>query len=207
MRGIGEILSGRLACRRCMRCWSIPACRCRPAPCSRRWQKPRRRAPLAIDGDPAMRLAEAAARPDRGALDPLSVRQRPRSRRPVPVSGRRRDLSSACDASPACRLARMRGSGGTCFGLFATATDGEGRRRSPATRSSRLVGAGHRAGSGRRSGSMRAARCRTRPSPPAPTSSATAETAPAHRWPSRRNGGRGRSYLPAHDACVISAIA
>ena len=45
--------------------------------------------------------------------------QRPRARRPSPLAPPIAEVLAALAAQPGCRLARMSGSGATCFGLFA----------------------------------------------------------------------------------------
>ena len=83
--------------------------------CSRRLRRPRCRAPaqpddfFAIDADAAALVSVLAAR--RNDLEVPAIKLQP-------VIA---DVLAALRASPGCLLARMSGSGATCFGLFGSA--------------------------------------------------------------------------------------
>ena len=109
-----SIWSRRRRCRRAACCWSIPAWRWRPPRCSGR---------AAAHGPRAAELP--AAWRDAGELAGDLRRQRNDLEPPAialcPVIG---DVLSVLEAAPGCLLARMSGSGATCFGLFADAAGG-----------------------------------------------------------------------------------
>ena len=84
-----------------------------------------------------------------------------------------------------CLLARMSGSGATCFGILRVAARGQRRGAQPRGRRAEMVGEGD---------DVRivsaCARCRIPPPLPAPASSPTPGTAPARRGRSRRSAAR-----------------
>jgi 4-diphosphocytidyl-2-C-methyl-D-erythritol kinase len=81
-------------------------------------------APASIDGDPVSRLVESGGKPNADNLiDALASSandlEAPATALFAPVA----ETLAALHATRRCRLARMSGSGGTCFGLFANAHD------------------------------------------------------------------------------------
>ena len=158
------------------------------------------RQPPPIDDDPASKCVEAGGEPTFAALlQALALSANDLEAPALTLFPPVAETLSALRAIASCRLARMSGSGGTCFGLFANGNDAADaaaalRHDHPGWWvQDTMLGAAARRLSKR-------APDRTRPSPPAPLSSETAETAPAHRLPSRRNAAHGRSYLPVRDA-------
>lgn len=122
MRGIGEILSGPL------RLSALPAVLVNPGvpvPTGAVFGALARSrdgvTPPAIDTDPAAQLAEAGAPPEFDALlDALRASGNdlePPALALFPAVG---ETLAALRRIATCRLARMSGSGGTCFGLFAS---------------------------------------------------------------------------------------
>ncbi len=80
--------------------------------------------PPAIDADPATRLAEAGAPPEFDALlDALSASGNDLEAPALALFPAVSETLAALRSIAACRLARMSGSGGTCFGLFASTDD------------------------------------------------------------------------------------
>jgi 4-diphosphocytidyl-2-C-methyl-D-erythritol kinase len=81
-------------------------------------------APSAIEDDPASRLVEAGGEPSQDALIAALAASANDLEAPAltlfPAVGEALD---ALRAAGSCRFARMSGSGGTCFGLFASAAD------------------------------------------------------------------------------------
>jgi 4-diphosphocytidyl-2-C-methyl-D-erythritol kinase len=81
-------------------------------------------APPAIDADPATRLAEAGAPPEFSALlDALSASGNDLESPALSLFPAVGETLAALRGIPSCRFARMSGSGGTCFGLFASPGD------------------------------------------------------------------------------------
>ena len=131
MTGVGEGLPrSRIRCRRPRWCWSIPASPCR-----------RRRSSRALTGATTRRCRRRAAacatlptlaaflRETRNDLEAPAHRL-------APVIAQ---VKAALAAQPGCLLARMSGSGATCFGLFADPRRQRRRRRLRAARAG-LVG-------------------------------------------------------------------
>ncbi|MGD9922234.1 MAG: 4-(cytidine 5'-diphospho)-2-C-methyl-D-erythritol kinase [Pseudorhodoplanes sp.] len=80
--------------------------------------------PPAIDDDPATRLLEAGREPAAGALiDALASSANDLERPAIALFPAVGETLDALRASRRCGLARMSGSGGTCFGLFGSAED------------------------------------------------------------------------------------
>ena len=110
--GSARCSARRRCCRRAGWCWSIRGCRSRRRRCSGR-------------GTAASRSrAAAAALGGRGGDGggPRATAQRPRGAGGPALPGGRRGARRGCGRSPGCLLARMSGSGATCFGLFADAS-------------------------------------------------------------------------------------
>ena len=122
MRGIGEELDARWRCRPSGWCWSIPACRSRPAAVF---------AALAAPRQPAARPTRRLSRRRRlgGWLAAQRNDLEPPAAALAPAVG---DVLAALAAQPGCRLARMSGSGATCFGFFTAQPRARRRRRPPA---------------------------------------------------------------------------
>ena len=72
-------------------------------------------------------------RRERNDLEPAAIKLQP-------VIAR---VLAALRSEPGCRLARMSGSGATCFGLFASARAAAAAARSLSSRAAALVGEGH----------------------------------------------------------------
>jgi 4-diphosphocytidyl-2-C-methyl-D-erythritol kinase len=124
MRGIGEILSAPIDLP------LLPAVLVNPgvpvptgevfAALARRQENS---APV-TDDDPASRLAEACAQPLIAALmDALSTSANDLEAPAIALFPPVGETLAALRATISCRVARMSGSGGTCFGLFASAAD------------------------------------------------------------------------------------
>ncbi len=107
------------------------------------------------------------------------------------------EVLTALRGLPGCRLARMSGSGATCFALFSTIRRSGGGGKAVVDQTAVLVGQGDRA---RRVTANASARCRNRRLRRAPTSSASRGIKPARRGRWRRSDRRGRSCLRARGA-------
>jgi 4-diphosphocytidyl-2-C-methyl-D-erythritol kinase len=80
--------------------------------------------PLAVDNDGASRLVEAGREPGFGVLiDALTASSNDLESPAIALFPGVGEALGALRATRRCRLARMSGSGGTCFGLFASAED------------------------------------------------------------------------------------
>ena len=111
MRGVGEVLSAPLDCLPFRRCWSTRASRCRPRMCLHELAL----APGATRGAPSGDTVPA----ERSALIAWLAAQTNDLEPPAlalqPAIG---SVLAALEALPKSRLARMSGSGATCFALF-----------------------------------------------------------------------------------------
>ena len=103
-------------CRNCPRCWSIRASRCRPGTCSPRSRRRRCRAAPQADDFIARRC-----RRGRAGVDALRQRRNDLEAPAIELQPVIADVLAALARSPGCLLARMSGSGATCFGLFGSA--------------------------------------------------------------------------------------
>mgnify|MGYP001807260796 CR=1 FL=1 len=125
MRGIGEILSERLRLPALHAVLVNPGVPVPTGAVFAALAKSRADArPPSIDNDPASQCVEAGGEPSFAALMDALISSANDLEAPAlalfpPVA----ETLSALRTIPSCRLARMSGSGGTCFGLFATATD------------------------------------------------------------------------------------
>ena len=172
----------------CRRCWSIRAWRCRPRMCSRAAPRRARVAPSARGRERCRATCDSA---HRGAGRRRNDLEAPAIAIPPVIA----DVLAALARAPDCRLARMSGSGATCFGLFASLR-AAAAAAARCARSIPVVGAGD----GARLSSYRPAMQNSTASSSACLHRARPGTAPARpgRW--RRSGGRARSCPPARGA-------
>ncbi len=125
MRGIGEVLSGPVRLPALHAVLVNPGV---PVPTGAVFAAlARSRAgapPPSIDDDPASQCVEAGCEPSFAALmDALILSANDLEAPALALFPPVAESLSALRAIASCRLARMSGSGGTCFGLFATASD------------------------------------------------------------------------------------
>jgi 4-diphosphocytidyl-2-C-methyl-D-erythritol kinase len=125
MRGIGEVLSGALALPALHAVLVNPGV---PVPTGAVFAALARSrtgaAPAGIDDDPASQCLEAGGEPSCAALmDALLASSNDLEAPAIALFPAVTESLAALRALASCRLARMSGSGGTCFGLFATAND------------------------------------------------------------------------------------
>jgi len=125
MRGIGEVLSAPLRLPALHAVLVNPRI---PVPTAQVFAALAKRradaAPLAIDRDEASRLVEAGGNPAFDALvDALTSSSNDLEAPATELFPGIAEAIGALHATRRCRLARMSGSGATCFGLFATADD------------------------------------------------------------------------------------
>jgi 4-diphosphocytidyl-2-C-methyl-D-erythritol kinase len=116
MRGIGELLSGPLALPKLDAVLVNPRVACPTAPVFKALRE------MSPDQDPVAQLLEKNDAPQKGALIEALMQSKNDLEAPAlslfPAIG---EVLAALRATAGCRLARMSGSGATCFGLFESA--------------------------------------------------------------------------------------
>lgn len=126
MRGIGDVLSGPLQLP------PLPAVLINPGvpvPTAKVFgalAAARAGAAGVTEADPASRCVEAGQSAFDALLDALAASSNDLEAPALSLFPAVGDALAALRSIPSCRLARMSGSGGTCFGLFASADDAQG---------------------------------------------------------------------------------